>query len=114
MRISVGAFIPAAPFQAIASRASRRSPAGSGPTHRQTLPLGGCMRQPDKHGYINILFGFGTANFGLTDFLSDGVDGELPGVVIDSEADIAEVGADVVDPVRDDLAQLLVLEIVSV
>src|SRR5271166_4986873 len=40
MRISVGAFIPAAPFQAIASRASRRSPAGSGPTHRQTLPLG--------------------------------------------------------------------------
>src|SRR5271157_1715287 len=41
MRISVGAFIPAAPFQAIASRASRRSPAGSGPTHRQTLPLGG-------------------------------------------------------------------------
>src|SRR5208337_197526 len=29
---------------------------------------------------------------------SDGVDGELPGVVIDSEADIAEVGADVVDP----------------
>src|SRR5271166_1489707 len=45
---------------------------------------------------------------------SDGVDGELPGVVIDSEADIAEVGADVVDPVRDDLAQLLVLEIVSV
>src|SRR5208337_321616 len=45
---------------------------------------------------------------------SDGVDGELPGVVVDSEADIAEVGADVVDPVRDDLAQLLVLEIVSV
>src|SRR5208337_3640290 len=41
MRISVGAFIPAAPIQAIASRASRRSPAGSGPTHRQTLPLGG-------------------------------------------------------------------------
>src|SRR5271166_570266 len=41
MRISVGAFMPAAPFQAIASRASRRSPAGSGPTHRQTLPLGG-------------------------------------------------------------------------
>src|SRR5271168_905589 len=40
MRISVGAFIPAAPFQAIASRASRRSPAGSGPTHRQTLSLG--------------------------------------------------------------------------
>src|SRR5271166_4048221 len=29
------------PFQAIAFRASRRSPAGSGPTHRQTLPLGG-------------------------------------------------------------------------
>src|SRR5271166_2964644 len=29
------------PFQAIASRASRRSPAGSGPTHRQILPLGG-------------------------------------------------------------------------
>src|SRR5271166_2771167 len=45
---------------------------------------------------------------------SDGVDGELPGVVVDSEADIAEVGADVGDPVRDDLAQLLVLEIVSV
>src|SRR5208337_2940797 len=28
------------PFQAIATRASRRPPAGSGPTHRQTLPLG--------------------------------------------------------------------------
>src|SRR5271167_4038735 len=41
MRIGVGSFIPAAPFQAIASRASRRSSVGSDPTHRQTLPLGG-------------------------------------------------------------------------
>src|SRR5271165_5500207 len=51
MRISVGAFIPAAPFQAIASRASRRSPAGSGPTHRQTLPLGGvCVNRTSTVG----------------------------------------------------------------
>src|SRR5271165_6746422 len=57
MRISVGAFIPAAPFQAIASRASRRSPAGSGPTHRQNTTPGGCMRQPDKHGSnMSIIF----------------------------------------------------------
>jgi len=34
---------------------------------------------------------------------ANGVDGELPGIVIDPEADIAEVGADVVDPVGDDL-----------
>src|SRR5271166_1799946 len=53
MRISVGAFIPAAPFQAIASRASRRSPAGSGPTHRQTLPLGGvCVNRTSMQSSI--------------------------------------------------------------
>ena len=38
----------------------------------------------------------------------------MPGIVIDPEADIAEVGADVVDPVGDDLAQFLILEIVGV
>src|SRR5271170_4964067 len=42
------------------------------------------------------------------------VDGELPGIVIDPQADIAEVGADVVDPVRDYLAQFLVLEIMGI
>ena len=31
---------------------------------------------------------------------SDGVDGELPGALWSFEADIAEVGADVVDPVQ--------------
>ncbi len=44
---------------------------------------------------------------------SDAIDGELPGIVIDSQADIAEIGADVVDPVGDDFAQFLVLEIVG-
>src|ERR1700733_7098818 len=42
------------------------------------------------------------------------VDGELPGVMVDSKADVAVVGADVVDPVGDDFAQFLVLEIVGV
>src|SRR5271165_2486802 len=56
MRISVGAFIPAAPFQAIASRASRRSPAGSGPTHRQTLPLGGvCVNRTSMDRGIKLI-----------------------------------------------------------
>jgi hypothetical protein len=38
----------------------------------------------------------------------------LSGVVVDSKADIAVVGADVVDPVGDDLAEFLVFEIVGV
>src|SRR5208337_4358636 len=40
--------------------------------------------------------------------------GELPGIMVDSEADIAEIGAGVVDSVGDELAQFLVLEIVGV
>src|SRR5208283_2712685 len=40
---------PEAPFPAIASRASRRPPAGSDPTHRQTLPLGGvCVNRTSR------------------------------------------------------------------
>src|ERR1700761_1673675 len=42
------------------------------------------------------------------------VDGELPGIMVDSKADVAVVGANVVDPVGDDFAQFLVLEIVGV
>ena len=38
----------------------------------------------------------------------------MPGIMVDSKADIAVVCADVVDPVGDDLAEFLVLEIVSV
>ena len=50
----------------------------------------------------------------LLDPVSNGVDGELPGVVVDPQTDIAEVGADVVDSIGDDLAKRLVLEIVDV
>src|SRR3984957_12123950 len=42
------------------------------------------------------------------------VDGELPGIIVDSKADVAVVGANVIDPVGDDFAQFLVLEIVGV
>src|SRR6202167_4975847 len=42
------------------------------------------------------------------------VDGELLGIMVDSKADVAVVGANVVDPVGDDFAQFLVLEIVGV
>src|ERR1035438_8156447 len=45
---------------------------------------------------------------------TNAVDGELPGIMVDSKADVAVVGADVVDPVGDDLAEFLVLEIVGV
>ena len=42
------------------------------------------------------------------------VDGELPGIMVDSKADVAVVRANVVDPIGDDFAQFLVLEIVGV
>src|SRR5271166_2843657 len=62
MRISVAAFIPAAPFQAIASRASRRSPAGSGPTHRQnTTPGGGVYASTGQACYfLHVRGGYGS------------------------------------------------------
>src|SRR5208337_3669087 len=59
MRIGVGSFIPAAPFQAVASRASRRSSVGSDPTHKQTLPLGGvCVNRTGVVHHIRDQFPF--------------------------------------------------------
>src|SRR5271165_1791612 len=78
MRISVGAFIPAAPFQAIASRASRRSPAGSGPTHRQTLPLGGvCVNRTSMERTYRYFGGerqIRPARFTIASFQNEGGD----------------------------------------
>src|SRR3954447_9164246 len=43
-----------------------------------------------------------------------GIDGERRGVVVDAEADIAFVGADVLDAIRHHLAKLLVLEVMRI
>ena len=45
---------------------------------------------------------------------ANAVDGELSGVMVDPQTDIALVGADVVDSKGDDLAQFRILEVVSV
>src|ERR1700761_2156152 len=45
---------------------------------------------------------------------TNGVDGELGGVVIDADADATDVGADVIDAVRDRFAEFFVDEVVHV
>src|SRR5271167_479613 len=45
---------------------------------------------------------------------ANGVDGELSGVVIDADADATDVGADVIDAVRDRFAEFFVDEVVHV